>query len=192
MVETIAPVVHGDRRSRYRLAVALHAFGATLAAGAFGAALGALGALGGAPWGDAGAWVVAAVAALYLLREGLGVPVPVPGRHRQVPSWWHSFYSPPVAAFLYGLGLGIGFLTFLTFGTFVAVSAAALASGSPATGALVCAPFGLSRALAVAGAHAAGARGVDDLERAATARWPRLVNALALALVCAAALASAV
>ncbi|HEX2050980.1 MAG TPA: sulfite exporter TauE/SafE family protein [Actinomycetota bacterium] len=191
MVETIAPVVHGDRRSRYRVAVALHALGATLAAATFGAALGALGALLGAPWGDAGAWLVAAVAALYLLREGLGVPVPVPDRHRQVPSWWHSFYSPPVAAFLYGVGLGIGFLTFLTFGTFVAVSVAAIASGSPVTGVVVCAPFGLARALAVAGAHVAGASGVDDLERAATARWPRLLNALALGVVVAAALAAA-
>ena len=186
MVETIAPVVHGDRRSRYRLAVALHTLGAALAAGALGLALGGLGALLGAPWGMAGLIAVAFVAGIYLLREAVGLPVPIPDRHRQVPEWWRSFYSPPVAALLYGLGLGVGFLTFLSFGTYVAVAAAALASGDPLIGALLCMPFGLARGLSGmvssrTGSADAAASVTDRLEELAGGRLPRAVNALALA-----------
>jgi hypothetical protein len=48
---------------------------------------------------------------------------------------------------LYGAGLGIGFLTYLSAGTLVVVALAAIASGSPAAGALIVAPFGLVRGL---------------------------------------------
>src|ERR687894_208711 len=102
MVETIAPVVHGERRSRWWAAVGLHALGATVAAAAFGALL-------GAPWGAAGLTVVIAVAALYAARELFGVPVPLPDRRRQVPEWWRTFFPASISSFLYGLGLGIGF-----------------------------------------------------------------------------------
>ena len=187
MVETITPVVHGERRRPYLLSVLLHTLGATVTAAAFGALLGGIGALLRAPWGAAGAVGVLAVASLYLLREGAGLPIPIPDRHRQVPAWWRTFYSPPVASLLYGVGLGIGFLTFLTFGTFVAVAVGALASGDPLLGALFCAPFGLARGLSVL-VGAAGDRGVSGLDDLASTPWPRLVNAAALAAVAVAAL----
>src|SRR5215211_8594514 len=120
MIETINPVVHGGSRSEYRKSIALHALGATVSAGLLGATLGSIGALLRAPWGDAGLVVVAAVAISYAGRELLGLPVPLIDRKRQVPDWWRTFYSPPVAALFYGVGLGVGFLTFITFGTFVA------------------------------------------------------------------------
>jgi hypothetical protein len=92
-----------------------------------------------------------------------------------------------VASLLYGLGLGIGFLTFLTYGTFVAVTVGAVASGDPPTGALLCGPFGLARGLSVL----AGARSeAGPLDRLADTAWPRLVNAAALVGVVAAAAAS--
>lgn len=185
MVETITPVVHGGSRLRYLTSIALHTLGATLAAGVFGAALGGLGALLRAPWGRAGALAVLAVAVLYLLREVAGLRIPIPDRHRQVPDWWRNFYSPLVASLLYGLGLGIGFLTFLTYGTFVAVSVGAVASGDALVGALLCAPFGFARGIVVL----VGARGVmgpvDDL---AASAWPRVANALVLGAVVVAAL----
>jgi hypothetical protein len=197
MAETIVPVVHGGRRSSYLGSVALHALAAAAAAGALGAALGAAGAVAGAPWGDAGLMVLAAVAAAYLLRETAGVPVPIPDRHRQVPDWWRTFFSPPVAAALYGAGLGVGFLTFLTFGTFVAVAAAAIVSGDPLTGAVLCAPFGLARGMSVLVAARArsgeqAAAVVDRLERAASRTGPRAFNAAVLAAVTIAALAAAI
>lgn len=195
MVETIAPVVHGNKRSRYFSSVALHALGATLTAAAVGGLLGASGLVLGAPWGIAGAIAIAVVALVYGLREAFRLPVPLPDRQAQVPEWWRTFYSPPVSAFLYGAGLGIGFLTYLSFGTYVAVSAAALASGSPLVGALLCAPFGLARGLSVVIAAQAGPERdasvvVGRLDELGASSVPRLVNAAALSLVTMAALAS--
>ena len=147
MVETITPVVHGGRRSRWAIVLALHVAGAALAAGAFGAALGAIGSALGAPWGAAGLVAIAALGALYLGREAFGLPIPVPQLRRQVPDWWRTFFPFAPAAFLYGMGLGVGFFTFLAHGTLVVVSAVALASGRPALGAALLAPFGLARGL---------------------------------------------
>jgi hypothetical protein len=196
MAETIVPVVHGGRRSSYWATVALHTLAATAASATLGLVLGLTGMLLGAPWGALGAALLALIAALYAFRDALGLPVPLPDRRRQVPDWWRSFFSPPAAAVLYGLGLGVGFLTFLTYGTFVAVAAAALVSGDPLLGIALCAPFGLARGLSVtvtrrAEDGEAAAAVVDRLERAALRRLPRVVNVLALASIALAAAASA-
>ncbi len=52
-------------------------------------------ALLGAPWGRAGALIVAAVAVLYLVRELTGIRVPVPQLRRQVPDWWRTYFGRP-------------------------------------------------------------------------------------------------
>ena len=190
MVETITPVVHGGSRSRWAVSVALHAIGAATSAAIAGALLAAAGGLLGAPWGVAGLGLVAASAALYVARE-LGAPVPVPQLRRQVPDWWRTFFPPHVAALLYGIGLGPGFLTYLGHGTVVVVSVAAFASGRPLVGAAVLAPFGLARGLGPVLAlgvrsPSEGAALVERLERSASrARW-QVANALALSAVAAA------
>lgn len=193
MVETITPVVHGGRRKRYWSSVALHALGATLAAATFGLILGGAGALLRAPWGRLGAAIVAVVAIMYLVREAFGLQIPLPERHAQVPQWWRDFFSPPLASFLYGAGLGIGFFTFLQFGTYVAVAAAAFLSGDALIGLLVCLPFGLTRGLSVVLTARAtepehAREVVDVLDRWGSTRWPRLLNALALGCLAAGAL----
>src|SRR5918994_88861 len=147
MVETITPVVHGGRTRRWVVALALHVLGAGLAAAAFGAVLGAAGMALGAPWGAAGFVAIGALGVLYLTREAFGMRVPVPQLRRQVPDWWRTFFGFETAALLYGIGLGIGFLTFLRHGTFVVVSSAAIATGRPLLGALIVAPFGIARGL---------------------------------------------
>ncbi len=181
MVETIAPVVYGSR-ARYAIAVGLHMLGATLAAALFGAVLGTLGLALGAPWGRAGLIVIAGGGVVYAAREALGLPIPIFDAKRQVPDWWRTFFAPHVTAFLYGAGLGIGFLTFLRHGTLVVVALAALVSGDPVTGVVLIAPFGFARALAALGA----AWAIDEeqaqlrvvaLERAATSRAPYALNA---------------
>jgi hypothetical protein len=190
MVETITPVVHGGSRSRWAVSVALHAIGAATSAAIAGALLAAAGGLLGAPWGVAGLGLVAASAALYVARE-LGAPVPVPQLRRQVPDWWRTFFPPHVAALLYGIGLGPGFLTYLGHGTVVVVSVAAFASGRPLVGAAVLAPFGLARGLGPVLAlgvrsPSEGAALVERLERSASrARW-QIANAVALSAVAAA------
>src|SRR5215210_8022586 len=192
MVETISPVGYGDRTGRWLAAVMLHTLGAAAAAAAFGAALGAAGSVLHAPWGAAGIAVTAASALSYAGREAFGLPVPIPAARRQVPDWWRSFFSWPVAATLYGAGLGIGFVTFLGNGGLVVVAVAAVASGRPATGAVVVGAFGLARGLSALAARPvrtreAGAALVDRLAARDPARW-RAVNAAALLLVGAAAL----
>lgn len=184
MVETIAPVVHGGRNHSYRRAVALHVVGTTVSAAALGAWLGAMGLAAGAPWGAGGLGALACIALLYALREVANLPLPLFDRRRQVPEWWRTFFSKPTAALLYGLGLGAGFFTYLSYGTFVVVSAAAFLTGDPRLGALLGAPFGLARGLSVL----VGRRGptgdtLAELERWADGSAVRLANASALALL---------
>ena len=187
MVETITPVVHGGSRGRWGISLALHAIGAAVAAAIVGSLLAGAGALLGAPWGVPGDVLVVAAAALYVARE-LGAPLPVPQLRRQVPDWWRTFFPPHVAAFLYGLGLGPGFLTYLGHGTVVVVSVAAFASGRPLLGAAVLAPFGLARGLGPALAFGVrspsdAAALVERLDRSASRASWRIANALALSLV---------
>lgn len=194
MVETIAPVVYGSR-PRYFLAVALHSAGATLSAAVLGAVAGLLGLSLGAPWGRAGASVVAVLAVLYLVRELSDLPIPTFDRKRQVPDWWRTFYAPELVALMYGAGLGIGFLTFLGHGTFVVVTALAAATGDPLTGALLAAPFGIARGLSVLVTvrthdEEGPARLVAQLAEIGTGWWRRGVNGLACAAVAAMSLAS--
>jgi sulfite exporter TauE/SafE len=171
MVHTITPVVNGGRTPSYWASVVLHTLGTTISAAAFGVLLGAVGMVARAPWGSGGPEVIAVVAVLYSARELAHLPIPLFDRRRQVPEWWRNFYSRPMAALLYGLSLGIGFLTFLTFGSFVVVSVAAIASGSPLEGAVLCGSFGLARGLAVlAGADAAGERWIETLSARVAAR----------------------
>ena len=191
MVETIAPVVYGDR-ARWRAALALHAAGALLAAGAFGAALGEAGRLLGAPWGVAGLAAVAMTALVYGLREAVpAVRVPVPQARRQVPDWWRSFFSWPASAALYGAGLGIGFFTYLAHGTLVVVALAAVASGRPIAGAILVGPFGLARGLSPIVARgvvtAEVGRGLVDRLASSSPGLRRLMNGVALGAVAAAA-----
>jgi hypothetical protein len=166
-----------------------------LAAGAFGAALGGIGAALGAPWGAAGVAAIAALAGLYLVGEAFGVRVPVPQLRRQVPDWWRTYFPFGPAAFLYGVGLGVGFLTYLTHGTLVVVSAAAVAGGRPLLGAAVLAPFGLARGLSAAVAMRArtpdeGAELVGRLARSSSWAGWRLAHGAVLAGMLGAALAA--
>jgi Methylamine utilisation protein MauE len=193
MAETITPVVHGGSRRAWAVSLAVHVLGAAVSAAAIGAMLGAVGSLLGAPWGTAGTMVVAATAAVYLAAE-LGARVPVPQLRRQVPDWWRTFFPPRVAAFLYGIGLGPGFLTYLTHGALVVVSLAAAATGSPLLGAAIVTPFGIARGLTIVVAFdvrtpAEGASLVERLSRSsARTRW-RLANAIVLGAVLVLALA---
>jgi hypothetical protein len=185
MVDTITPVVHEGKRGKWFVSVLLHALGATLAAAVFGLALGAVGMLlEGAVDAEIRVAIIGGLALLYFAREAFKLPIPIPDRHKQVPEWWRTFFSPAVTAFLYGVGLGIGFFTYLLFGTFVVVSAAALLIGDPLIGLALTAPFGLARGLSVVIASRRGDP-VDDLARMGEGAGPRLVNAAVLAVVAA-------
>jgi hypothetical protein len=132
----------------------------------------------GAPWGSAGYVLIALTALIYFAREAFGAPIPLPQLRRQVPEWWRAFYSRNVAALLYGLGLGIAFMTYLSFGTFVVVAVGALATGHPGWGAIIVGAFGPARALSVVVAIP-----VDDLDALLKTRRPRLANAAVIGIV---------
>ena len=177
MVDTIASVVDGGRRKL--LAAIAHVTGATIGAAAVGAVLGALGALAGGPWGRTGLIVVVIAAAVFSLRDAASLPIPLPERKGQVPSWWRAFFGPPVASGLYGVVLGLGFATHLTYGTFVVACAGAVVSGHLVIGALICAPFGLARGLVVVAIAARHGRDLQKIEEAATRRVARPLAAAA-------------
>ena len=191
MVETITAVVHGGQ-ARWIRGAALHVLGATITAALFGAALGAVGSLLGAPWGRAGAIGVGVVALGYALGELPRLTVAVPQLRRQVPDWWRTYFGPSVASFLYGAGLGVGFLTFLAHGTLVVVAAAALAIGDPAWGAVIIGAFGLARGAAIwiAGSITTEEEGASLLDRlvARSDAARRAANAGAMLAVAAAAI----
>lgn len=196
MVETITPVVHGSRK-RWSVAVAAHTIGAAASAALFGAVLGALGGVLGAPWGAGGPLLVAMLAAAYGVAELAGRALPVPQARRQVPEWWRTFFGPIPAAALYGAGLGIGFLTYLSSGALVAASAAALASGRPLLGAVVVGAFGVARGASII--VVGRARSSEDVARVAehvasvgASRVPRLSTGVALVVLAAMALRASV
>jgi hypothetical protein len=173
----------------------VHVAGATASAGVFGAFVAGAGALLGAPWGVPGFALVGVLAGVYVAHE-LGLRAPVPQLRRQVPDWWRTFFPPHLAAFLYGVGLGPGFLTYLGHGTLVVVSAAALAGGRPVVGAALLAGFGLARGLGPTLAFGVrspsdGAALVDRLGRSGSRNRWRLANAAALTIVIVAALTEA-
>ena len=144
MVETIVPVVHGTRT--WLISVMLFAAGATGSAALVGLLLGAA-----LPTGGRGVVVAVALFALVEAASEAGlVRVPTPQLRRQVPERWRERHSQPVAALLYGVGLGLGFATYLPVATLIVVSIAVAALLSAGDGAVVLGAFGLGRAIALA------------------------------------------
>src|SRR5947207_575695 len=121
VAETVAPVVHGVRR--WLIAVAAFAAGAVAAGAALGWALGSAAAWAGGGGAHA-AWAAAAIVAAYAGREAGIIRLPVPQLRRQVPQRWREVLPLPATSFLYGAGLGVGFVTYVPVATLAAVVAA--------------------------------------------------------------------
>ncbi len=170
MAETVAPVVHGVRR--WLIAVGAFAAGAIATGAALGWALGSAGAWAGGGSAHA-AWAAAAIVAAYAGREAGLLRLPVPQLRRQVPQRWREVLPLPATAFLYGAGLGVGFVTYVPVATFAAV-VAAIVLADPAAGAVALGAFGAGRAIVLVAATA-GLRdwdaAADRFERAG--RWLR-------------------
>ncbi|MDX6533194.1 MAG: hypothetical protein QOF68_938 [Gaiellales bacterium] len=181
MVETICPVVHGTRK--WLVSVALFALGAVAAAAAVGLLLGAALPLGGEGW----LAVVALVALVQAAAEARLLRLPALQVRRQVPEQWRVRFPLPLTALLYGLGLGLGFATYIPVATLLVVAVGVALVADPVVGAAVMAAFGLGRALALGVStirlttiEAATGRIERMAEWAVTGRLRRL-NAVALA-----------
>jgi len=170
VAETVAPVVHGVRR--WLIAVAAFAAGAVAAGAALGWALGSAAAWAGGGGAHA-AWAAAAIVAAYAGREAGIIRLPVPQLRRQVPQRWREVLPLPATSFLYGAGLGVGFVTYVPVATLAAV-VAAIVLADPAAGAVALAASGAGRAIVLVAATA-GLRdwdmAADRFERAG--RWLR-------------------
>lgn len=182
MVETITPAGCGSRQ-RYRLALALFALGALVAAAVLGAVLG----LAGAALDRTVALAVVAALALVAAAREIGLlPGAVPGGRGQVPERWRREWPLPAWSLAYGAGLGLGLLTRLPVTTFLVACAGALALGDPLVSAACLAPFGLGRALMVVMPTMRRADPAAAVGRlAARSRLVRPVNAAALVIVAA-------
>jgi hypothetical protein len=183
MVETIVPVVHGIRS--WIVSLIAFASGALLTAAAVGLALGVA-----LPTGGSTALLAAGlVAVVYAIGELGLVRLPSPQLRRQVPERWRERYPQPVTGFLYGVGLGLGFVTYLPVATLVVVCAGVALVAGPLGGAAVLSGFGIGRACVLA----ASTWGVRSYECATgrvetMAGWAaggrlRRANGLALALL---------
>jgi hypothetical protein len=186
MVETFTPAVCGGRR-RQRLALAGFALGAVAASALVGAALGAVGALLGTQL----AFLVAALALLAAAREAGIVRLPLPQLRRQVPERWRSELPLPVWSIGYGIGLGLGFLTFQPVATFWVACAAAVALGNPLAAGLCFAAYGAGRALMTAWPRRGQPDPTAAVEGLARRRRLLLFGNVGALLVCAGLLAAA-
>ncbi|HEV2757006.1 MAG TPA: hypothetical protein VG318_14660 [Actinomycetota bacterium] len=168
-----------------------HALGTTVAGAAVGLALVTVGAVVTrlAIGGEAtAATIVAGLAALYGVREAGLSRLRVPCRSRQVAqSRGRRDARPRFAAFVYGLGLGAGFVTYIPVGTFLVVAAWVLLSpGAAAVAAM--AAYGAARAVPLFVIGPGAARDQASLTAVSDALfvWQPLVhlaNGLALAFV---------
>jgi hypothetical protein len=188
MVETIGPTGHtGGRRTTFA-AVVSFVPGAMIGGVATFGALAAAGSLLHVAGGRVAYCVAAAIALLAALAEARGTRI-VPQIRRQVPEHWRRVMPLPLAAFLYGILLGLGFTTFvLSFGVW-ALAGISLALGEPSAGIAIGLAFGAGRALPVIAIaplcdRSAGIRVTELMtQRPAIYRGFRLGDALALAVV---------
>jgi len=186
MVETFTPAVCGSKR-RQRLALAGFAVGAVAASALVGAALGAVGALLGTQL----AFLVAALALLAAAREAGIVRLPLPQLRRQVPERWRAELPLPVWSVGYGIGLGLGFVTFQPVATFWVACGAAVALGKPLAAGLCFAAYGAGRALMTAWPRHGQPDPTAAVESLARRRRLLLLGNVLALLVCAGLLAAA-
>jgi len=126
--------------------VGIHAAGAVLSAATLGFALGTLGlvfSFGNAPTERA---LVDVIVFLCVLRD-IGVwRWPLLSLHRQVPSWFPRMLGWRWGAFAWGVDLGQGWTTQITFAGYYAVALWAVVYADPIRGTLMFAAYGLGRA----------------------------------------------
>ena len=140
MLASIHPLGERAKHNRWAVTVAFYLFGSVAAGTVLGAALGTLGL-------HAGPAIVAALCLVAALVDASGRRPP--GWRRQVNEDWLHRYRGWVYGVGFGFQLGLGVVTIVTTAAvYLAFTLAAL-SGSPASGALIGATFGLSRAAPV-------------------------------------------
>jgi len=182
MIDTLGPAGHPGGRRRTLAACAAFALGAPLGGAV---TFGGLAAVGAAITGGAALGVAVAIAVAAATLDALGIRI-APQLRRQVPESWRRVLPLPMAAFLYGILLGLGFTTYVLSFALPALAAISVAVADVPLGLILGVAFGVGRALPIVVLApltdtAAGARAITAMaERPALLRTTRLVDALAL------------
>ena len=151
MLSSIHPLGERSRGQRFPITATAYIVGSTAAGAGLGTLLGLIGAaLTPSPVGDAAALIIIGVVAALGLGHDLWprhVRLPMP--HRQVDEDWLVRYRGWVYGFGFGAQLGVGIATIITTGLVYLTWSAALLSGQAATGLIIGATFGATRALVI-------------------------------------------
>lgn len=150
MIGQITPLVQAAKRTWVKT-VGGHMAGSTLAAAAFGFALGTVGLAISVLGLDLPAGLVVGPVALACAAQGLDlVRWRLPMLRRQTPSWYTCAFGTVGGGFLWGADLGLGWTTLVIFPGYYVLVVAAFCGASPLLGALVLAAYGMGRALPAA------------------------------------------
>lgn len=99
--------------------------------------------------GGLGIWIAIAIATIVIAREARWISLPLPQLRRQTKQVWAILFPRTLAATLWGLDLGLIFITRLTFSGVWLLAVVALLTGEPAFGAALFGLYWLGRALSV-------------------------------------------
>jgi hypothetical protein len=169
MLASITPLGERSRGFSWPLTATAFAVGAVIAGTLAGALAGAVGSL--APGGTWRSAVAVAVLLIALCFDATTLGRRLPTTRRQVNEDWMSRFRGWVYGGAYGVQLGVGLATVVTSAAIYAAGVGAALCGSPASGAVVGAAFGLTRALSLLPARRArDPSGLIDLHRR-IARW---------------------
>ncbi len=153
MVSTISPVVYRNSdlgRNGWLVAITFYTLGSIGGGVLAGVLLGSLGIYLDpviAAHRNLIPFLVGLTAIAYAMHEMRFVSLPYPQRQRQVPDHWRRKFHPYMTAGLFGLLLGIGFITFIPMATYYVLSLSVILHGSLVVGAFIFAVYGATRAL---------------------------------------------
>jgi hypothetical protein len=163
MTGSINPAVSRVGYGRFAGHVAVFAVGAFLGSAV---TFGAMALVGSAVVALAGRWVwvgiVIALTVLVSMRDAYS-RTPVPYRALQVPEWIKHSFRPAETAFLYGIQLGVGFLTRFTVGTHMTFMLALPFLGSASQIAIVLALFAAGKCIVIVAA--VSGQDYEEMER---------------------------
>jgi hypothetical protein len=139
-----------DERSIYTKTRLFHIAGSLSSAILAGISLGWLGSRLPVRISEQVAWFILGTLSLtFILREFGWMRFPVPQMDRQTNKTWRSRFGPESAAWWWGLDLGSGLTTLVTFSGYWLLVLATLFKGEVIYGGLVIGLYGLGRALSV-------------------------------------------
>jgi hypothetical protein len=146
LLGALTPLVKWPRKRLWIEAVFIYTAGGLASALAVGWLLGRTGTLL-VHFKSVLVWIVPLGAVIFAARDAGWIFFPVPERKVQTESIWFHQFGPLQAAAMWGLHIGLGFFTRVTYMGFWVLVAALIITGDSSFGALVMGCYWLGRAL---------------------------------------------